>query len=90
MPAKLKVRVVAGRNLPVMDRASDLTDAFVEVMLSLNMLNVVHWSENEENDYFTLLNKIHICTFCSFPLSEIIFYPTKSKQSNYFDNFISH
>ncbi len=31
MPAKLKVRVVAGRDLPVMDRASELTDAFVEV-----------------------------------------------------------
>ncbi|XP_072418384.1 C2 domain-containing protein 5 isoform X9 [Chiloscyllium punctatum] len=31
MPGKLKVRIVAGRHLPVMDRASDLTDAFVEV-----------------------------------------------------------
>lgn len=31
MPGRLKVRVVAGRHLPVMDRASDLTDAFVEV-----------------------------------------------------------
>ncbi|XP_036353274.2 C2 domain-containing protein 5 isoform X14 [Ochotona princeps] len=31
MPGKLKVKIVAGRHLPVMDRASDLTDAFVEV-----------------------------------------------------------
>ena len=31
MPAKLKVRIIAGRHLPVMDRASELTDAFVEV-----------------------------------------------------------
>ncbi|KAJ8299297.1 hypothetical protein KUTeg_023357 [Tegillarca granosa] len=31
MPGKLKVKVVAGRDLPVMDRSSDLTDAFVEV-----------------------------------------------------------
>ena len=31
MPGKLKVRIVAGRHLPVMDRASELTDAFVEV-----------------------------------------------------------
>uniref|UniRef100_A0A8C9EXI0 C2 calcium dependent domain containing 5 n=1 Tax=Pavo cristatus TaxID=9049 RepID=A0A8C9EXI0_PAVCR len=30
MPGKLKVKIVAGRHLPVMDRASDLTDAFVE------------------------------------------------------------
>ncbi|XP_071964071.1 C2 domain-containing protein 5-like isoform X2 [Antedon mediterranea] len=31
MPGKLKVRIVAARDLPVMDRASDLADAFVEV-----------------------------------------------------------
>ncbi|XP_018611536.1 C2 domain-containing protein 5 isoform X4 [Scleropages formosus] len=31
MPGKLKAKIVAGRQLPVMDRASDLTDAFVEV-----------------------------------------------------------
>jgi len=33
MPGKVKVRVVEGRNLPVMDRSSDTTDAFVEVRL---------------------------------------------------------
>lgn len=31
MPGKLKVRILAGRDLPVMDRSTDLTDAFVEV-----------------------------------------------------------
>ncbi|KAJ3290886.1 hypothetical protein HK104_006469 [Borealophlyctis nickersoniae] len=31
MPCILKVRVCQARNLPVMDRATDLTDAFVEV-----------------------------------------------------------
>ncbi|KAJ3174916.1 hypothetical protein HDU87_006582 [Geranomyces variabilis] len=31
MPCILKVRIVAARNLPVMDRATELTDAFVEV-----------------------------------------------------------
>jgi Ca2+-dependent lipid-binding protein len=31
MPCILKVRVIAGRGLPVMDRASELTDAYVEV-----------------------------------------------------------
>ncbi|XP_021377240.1 C2 domain-containing protein 5-like isoform X2 [Mizuhopecten yessoensis] len=31
MPGKLKVRVVSGRSLPIMDRSTDLTDAFVEV-----------------------------------------------------------
>ncbi|XP_054709900.1 C2 domain-containing protein 5-like [Uloborus diversus] len=34
MPGKVKVRVVAGRNLPVMDRSSDTCDAFVEIKLS--------------------------------------------------------
>ncbi|XP_071100395.1 C2 domain-containing protein 5-like [Haliotis cracherodii] len=34
MPGKLKVRILGARNLPVMDRASDLTDAFVEVRFS--------------------------------------------------------
>ncbi|XP_033116484.1 C2 domain-containing protein 5-like [Anneissia japonica] len=31
MPGKLKVRIIAARDLPIMDRASDLADAFVEV-----------------------------------------------------------
>ena len=31
MPGKVKVRVVAGRGLPVMDRGADTTDAFAEV-----------------------------------------------------------
>jgi len=33
MPGKVKVRLLAGRNLPVMDRGSDTTDAFAEVKL---------------------------------------------------------
>ncbi|XP_065577802.1 C2 domain-containing protein 5-like isoform X2 [Artemia franciscana] len=31
MPGKVKVKIIAGRNLPVMDRSGDTTDAFVEV-----------------------------------------------------------
>ena len=31
MPGKVRVKVVGGRNLPVMDRSSDTTDAFAEV-----------------------------------------------------------
>ena len=33
MPGKIKVKIIAGRNLPVMDRSSDTTDAYVEVKL---------------------------------------------------------
>ncbi len=31
MPGKVKVRVLAARHLPVMDRSSENTDAFAEV-----------------------------------------------------------
>ncbi|XP_051159137.1 C2 domain-containing protein 5 [Leptopilina boulardi] len=31
MPGKIKVRILSGRNLPVMDRSSDTTDAYVEI-----------------------------------------------------------
>lgn len=34
MPGKVKVRILSGRNLPVMDRGSDTTDAFCEVKLA--------------------------------------------------------
>ncbi|KAJ8667412.1 hypothetical protein QAD02_009075 [Eretmocerus hayati] len=31
MPGKIKVKILAGRNLPVMDRSGDTTDAYVEI-----------------------------------------------------------
>lgn len=31
MPSILKVRIIAARNLPIMDRTSELTDAYAEV-----------------------------------------------------------
>ena len=33
MPAIVQVKVVAARDLPIMDRSSELTDAFVEVSI---------------------------------------------------------
>ena len=42
MPGKVKVRVVAGRGLPVMDRSADTTDAFAEVCtLTLSIIFTV-------------------------------------------------
>lgn len=38
MPGKVKVKILAGRNLPVMDRGSDTTDAYVEI----KFLNITH------------------------------------------------
>jgi Ca2+-dependent lipid-binding protein len=34
MPGKVKVKIISGRNLPVMDRSSDTTDAYVEIKLA--------------------------------------------------------
>lgn len=41
MPAKVKVQIVSARDLPVMDRSSDLADAFAEVRLG----NVLYKTE---------------------------------------------
>lgn len=42
MPGKLKAKIVAGRHLPVMDRASELTDAFVEVSATFGAKLLYH------------------------------------------------
>ena len=34
MPGIVQVKVVSARDLPIMDRSSELTDAFVEVRMS--------------------------------------------------------
>ena len=39
MPGKVKVRVVAGRGFPVMDRSADTTDAFAEVVVLVYLAN---------------------------------------------------
>lgn len=36
MPAIVSVKVISARDLPVMDRSSELTDAFVEVSRIIN------------------------------------------------------
>ena len=43
MPGTLKVKVVSARGLPVMDRSTDLTDAFVEVCLSVQLFYFVFY-----------------------------------------------
>ena len=37
MPGKIRVKIVSARNLPIMDRSSDSTDAFVEVRFGENL-----------------------------------------------------
>lgn len=44
MPGKVKVRVLAGRNLPVMDKSSDTSDAFVEVCYFVFLLQLVNFA----------------------------------------------
>ncbi len=31
MPGRIRIKIISARNLPIMDRSSELTDAFVEV-----------------------------------------------------------
>ncbi|VDK33436.1 unnamed protein product [Taenia asiatica] len=56
MPATVKVKILAARNLPVMDRTSFLTDAFVEVRLGNTMFKteVIRRTLNPEwnSDWF--------------------------------------
>lgn len=35
MPGKIKTRIICARNLPIMDRSSDSSDAFVEVKMTI-------------------------------------------------------
>uniref|UniRef100_A0A8C4Q4S1 C2 domain-containing protein n=1 Tax=Eptatretus burgeri TaxID=7764 RepID=A0A8C4Q4S1_EPTBU len=68
MPGKLKVKIVAGRHLPVMDRASDLTDAFVEVKFGNTAFktDVCHKSLNPlwNSEWF----KFEVLPFCLLSL----------------------
>lgn len=43
MPGKVKVRILAGRNLPVMDKSSDTSDAFVEVSIAATWVVIYHF-----------------------------------------------
>ena len=38
MPSIVHVKILAARDLPVMDRTSDLTDAFAEVEITMYLL----------------------------------------------------
>lgn len=42
MPGKLRVRILSARNLPVMDRGSESSDAFVEVRFGNNHHDKTH------------------------------------------------
>ena len=42
----IKVKILGAKDLPVMDRASDLTDAFVEVVLLKILHDVTHIATN--------------------------------------------
>ena len=42
MPGKIKVCIIKARNLPIMDRSSDSSDAFVEVRFGANNYDKTH------------------------------------------------
>ena len=37
MPGKIKTKIICARNLPIMDRSSDSSDAFVEIRFGSNI-----------------------------------------------------
>ena len=39
---KIKLRIISARNLPIMDRSSDSSDAFVEVRFGANIYDKTH------------------------------------------------
>ncbi len=43
MPCILKIRVIEARDLPVMDRSSELADAYVEVCLTIEYFPLMRY-----------------------------------------------
>lgn len=75
MPGKVKVKIISGRNLPVMDRSSDTTDAYVEIKLGNNSyktdvcrksLNPLWNSEWYRFEVRTLAVSLVCSTICNF------------------------
>lgn len=66
MPGKVKVKIASGRNLPVMDRSSDTTDAYVEIKLGNTTYKTdvcrksLHPQWNSEWYKFEVSNKPHL------------------------------
>lgn len=58
MPARLKVRIIASRGLPVMDKSSDTSDAFVEVCKTVfrNNLSSLQFFEIDRIDQESIKN----------------------------------
>lgn len=81
MPGKVKVKILAGRNLPVMDRSSDTTDAYVEIKLgsithktevfrkSLNPQWNSEWFIFEVRNLLFNLYAINVCMLKYFEIS---------------------
>lgn len=70
MPGKVKVKILAGRNLPVMDRSSDTTDAYVEIKLGniTHKTDVFRKSLNPQwnSEWFIFEVSLFLCLFFSF------------------------
>ena len=67
MPGKIKVRILGARHLPIMDRASELTDAFVEIKFGNQVRgeDVNHYI-TQYTLYCIVSRAIDICNVCQF------------------------
>ena len=63
MPGIVQVQVSRARNLPIMDKSSELTDAFAEVRPSVHLSSgILHTPY-----HFTISCDVHNCSeFCIF------------------------
>ena len=73
MPGRLKVRILSARDLPVMDRASELTDAFVEVKNdSLDTYPVNKYLKLDKYILSYFANMYNFCQICPLRIELLI------------------
>lgn len=65
MPGKVKVKIVAGRNLPVMDRSSDTTDAYVEIKLGNITFKTDVCRKSLNPQWNSEWYRFEVCNFCA-------------------------
>lgn len=65
MPGKVKVKIVAGRNLPVMDRSSDTTDAYVEIKLGNITFKTDVCRKSLNPQWNSEWYRFEVCYFCT-------------------------
>lgn len=64
MPGKVRVKIIAGRNLPVMDRGSDTTDAYVEIKLANTTYKTDVYRKSLNPQWNSDFYRFEVSSFC--------------------------